>query len=228
MAQSWYELLFAHWPLAPEALRPLIPAALTIDTFEHEAWIGIVPFRMSGVRPRGIPAMRGLSAFPELNVRTYVTYQGIPGVFFFSLDAGNPIAVTLARRFFHLPYFNADMHCTQQGNTIDYYSHRTHRHAPAADFRAHYRPISPATQSTHDSLEYWLTERYCLYTTIGMEICRANIHHRPWELQRAELETEMNTMAQAHTIQLPTTQPLLHYSARQDVLVWPLQHIDKV
>src|SRR5437764_14098290 len=107
MTQTWHELLFAHWPIAPEKIRPLIPSVFTLDTFEGEAWVGVVPFRMSNVRPRWVPPMPGLSAFPELNVRTYVTIHGIPGVYFFSLDAGNPIAVAAARTVFHLPYFKA-------------------------------------------------------------------------------------------------------------------------
>ena len=103
MTQIWHELLFAHWPISPERLRPLIPPVLALDTYEQQAWVGIVPFRMSYVRPRGVPPVPGLSAFPELNVRTYVTVNGIPGVYFFSLDAGNSIAVALARTLFHLP-----------------------------------------------------------------------------------------------------------------------------
>ena len=109
MSQSWHDLLFAHWPIDASHLRPLIPAALEIDKFQGEAWIGVVPFRMSGVRLRATPALPTLSAFPELNVRTYVTHGGKPGVWFFSLDAANAIAVSVARAWFHLPYFNARM-----------------------------------------------------------------------------------------------------------------------
>src|SRR5579883_2963608 len=127
MTQIWHELLFAHWPLAPASLRPLIPSLLDLDTFEGEAWLGVVPFRMSHVRPRGIPPIEGLSSFPELNVRTYVSARGLPGVYFFSLDAGNPVAVAIARSLFHLPYFNARMQCEQVDDAIHYTSHRTHR-----------------------------------------------------------------------------------------------------
>src|SRR5437660_12472208 len=132
MTQTWHELLFAHWPIAPEKLRPLIPPVFPLDTFEGEAWVGIVPFRMSNVRPRAVPPVPGLSAFPEMNVRTYVTVKGIPGVYFFSLDAGNALAVAIARTFFHLPYFNAAMQCKREEETIHYRSHRIHRNAPAA------------------------------------------------------------------------------------------------
>lgn len=225
MRQTWHELLFAHWPFPPAVLRSLIPECLEIDTFEATAWVGVVPFSMSGVRPRGVPALPVLSTFPELNVRTYVVVQGIPGVYFFSLDAGNPVAVALARSIFHLPYFRALMGQSRQGEIIHYSSHRTHRGAPPADYRARYRPISPVIDTSPDSLETWLTERYALYTTVGSRVYRGDIHHIPWSLHRAELETECDTTALSHGIHLPDTDPLLHYSHRQDVLIWPLRRI---
>ncbi len=144
MTQIWHELLFAHWPIAPTDLRPLIPSVLELDTFEGQAWIGIVPFHMSNVHPRGFPSVNGLSKFPELNVRTYVTVNGFPGVFFFSLDAGNSIAVFLARTLFHLPYFKADMHSHRVDNTIHYSSRRTHRGAPSAEYITTYHPVATA------------------------------------------------------------------------------------
>jgi hypothetical protein len=226
MRQSWHELLFAHWPIAPEALRPLMPACFSIDTFEGQAWVGVVPFRMSDVRPRGLPSIPALSNFPELNVRTYVTANGKPGVFFFSLEAANPLAVAIARSVFHLPYLNAHMECKRVANTINYRSHRTHRGAPSAEFSASYRPIGPVTYAQPHSIESWLTDRYCLYTNVGSQAYRADIHHLHWPLQTAELETTTNTMALSHGIHLPVTQPLLYYSQRLDVLVWPIQRIE--
>lgn len=226
MTQIWHELLFAHYPISPALLRPLIPSLLEIDTFEHEAWVGIVPFHMSHVRPRGIPAVYGLSAFPELNVRTYVKHGEKPGVYFFSLDAGNPIAVAIARSVFHLPYFNARMRSKRVDTTIHYSSHRTHRGAPQADYLATYRPIAPVVYSAPDSLEYWFTERYSLYTVVqSTRLYRGEIHHVQWPLQKAELEITQDTMARSHGITLPDTTPLLHYSERQEVLIWPLQRL---
>ncbi len=225
MTQVWHELLFAHWPIAPELLRPLIPALLPLDTYEGEAWVGVVPFRMSHVSPRGLPPVRGLSAFPELNVRTYVTVNGIPGVYFFSLDASNPIAVALARSLFHLPYYNARMHCQRIDETIHYTSMRTHRGAPMAELVANYRPVEPVSYAEHGSLPFWLTERYALYTIVGARLYRGDIHHEQWPLQRAEWEVTRDTMARSHAIALPDTAPLLHYSHRQEVLIWPLQRL---
>lgn len=226
MRQSWHELLFAHWPIAPAVLQNVLPACFEIDTFAGEAWIGVVPFRMSDVRPRGLFAFQQLSQFPELNVRTYVTMNGQPGVYFFSLDAGNPIAVALARSVFHLPYFNALMQCQRLGDTIYYRSQRTHRGAARADFIARYRPTGRVTYAHPQSIAAWLTERYCLYTNIGRQAYRANIHHVQWPLQPAEVEVSRNTMADAHGIQLPASDPLLYYAHRLDVLVWPIQKIE--
>ena len=226
MTQIWHEVLFAHWPIESSALRTLVPSLLPLDTYEGQGWIGIVPFHMTYVRPRWVPPIPGLSSFTELNVRTYVTLQGIPGVYFFSLDASNPIAVTIARTLFHLPYFNAVMKSKRLDDIIYYNSYRAHRSAPPAEFRAIYHPIAPITFAQQGSLEYWLTERYCLYTVISGEgVYRGDIHHVQWPLQLAELETSKDTLAISHNIRLPEIPPLLHFAQRLEVLIWPFKHV---
>lgn len=222
MTQIWHRLLFAHWPLALDIMRPLVPSLLPLDTFEGQCWISIIPFFMTYVRPRGIPPVPKISQFHEINVRTYVTLHGIPGIYFFSLDADNPVAVALARAIVRLPYFNAHMGCHLSDERISYYSHRTHRGKPSADFIATYHPTSPIAHARRETLEYWLAERYCLYTvTAHGHIIRVTIHHRPWPLQVAEADITSNTMARAWNIPLPATKPLLQYAHRQEVLVWP-------
>src|SRR5713226_4558586 len=221
MAQRWHDLLFAHWPVPAAELQHLIPTPLTIDTFNGQAWLAVEPFRMSGVRLRGTPAVPWLSAFPELNVRTYVKCEGRPGVWFFSLDAGNPLAVAIARAWFHLPYFRARMSCTERDGWIQYHSERTHRGAPAGLLMGRYRPVDDTFFPHHGTLEYFLTERYCLYTADGRgQIIRGEVHHAPWPLQRAEAEFSRNSMSESLEIAL-ISQPLLHFARRQDVLVWP-------
>jgi uncharacterized protein YqjF (DUF2071 family) len=221
LRQSWQKLLFAHWPVSAEILRPLIPRTLTLDTYEQEAWVGVVPFEMREVCPRGIPTLPALSESPELNVRTYVTAQGIPGVYFFSLDAANPLFVAMARTFFQLPYFKANMQIERQGKTIDFRSQRTRARDPQAVFQASYRPTGPIIPTHPGNLAYWLTERYCLYTVDRrQQVYRVDIHHAPWQLQPAEWECTQDTMAHSHGIQLPDTKPLLHYAERQDTLTW--------
>lgn len=223
MTQTWHDLLFAHWPVDTAVLRPMVPEQLSLDLFEGKAWMGVVPFHMSGIRGRGVPAIPGFSRFPELNVRTYVTLHGKPGVFFFSLDAASRAAVWAARRFYHLPYFFAEMSVNADDDLISYMSRRI---SGEAEFRASFAPIEPVKLSTAGSLEHWLTERYCLYTVHEGEVFRCEIHHQPWPLQRARAEITINTMSSAARITLPATSPLLHFSRRLDVLIWPLRPVD--
>jgi hypothetical protein len=225
MAQTWHDLLFAHWPIAPAKLKPLVPAPLALDLFDGQCWVGTVPFCMSGIRGRGLPALPGLSHFPELNVRTYVTHGDKPGVYFFSLDAANLPAVWAARVFYHLPYFHAAMNCAAmscaEGNGTILYSSRRHR--SPAEFRGSYRPVSEVQQRQKGSIEGWLTERYCLYTHHAGRVYRGEIHHMPWPLQDAEAEIEINTVPAAAGIELPDSAPLLHFARRLEVLIWPIR-----
>ena len=221
MAMNWHDLLFLHWPVPAAILRPLIPRVLEIDTYDGVAWIGVVPFRMSGVRPRMLPAVGPVSNFPELNVRTYVSAGGKPGVWFFSLDAANPPAVEMARLLFHLPYFNAEMRCDAEGEGVCYTSRRTHHGARLAAFAAFYRPTGPVEYSRPGSLAYWLTERYCLYAANRRQyVWRSEIAHVPWPLQPAEIEIASNHMTEQVGIRLPALAPLLHFARRQDVVAW--------
>jgi uncharacterized protein YqjF (DUF2071 family) len=226
MRMQWHDLLFMHWPVDPDALRRYIPPTLAIDTFDGSAWIGVVPFHMRGVAPRLVPAVPYLSAFPEINVRTYVSAEGKPGVWFFSLDAGNPIAVEAARDAFHLPYYNARMTCRPTTETVQYSSVRTHRGAAPATFQGRYRATGPVYLSTPGTLESWLTERYCLYAANRRgTLWRSDIHHRQWPLQRAEATIERNSMNDQIRLALPDTQPLLHFARRLDVIAWLPQRL---
>ena len=225
LTQRWHELLFAHWPLKAEVLRPLLPPTLPLDTYEGEAWVAIVPFWMSNVSPRGLPPVSAVSTFPELNLRTYVSVDGIPGVYFFSLDAGNPVAVQIARTFFHLPYFNARMQHRWRGDTLHYSSIRSDSRGRRAEVCVRYRPTGPVSLSTPGTLVSWFTERYCLYTTYKNRVYRAYIHHRQWPLQPAEWEIERQTLAAAHDVVLPDCPPLLHYADVLDMLAWPISRI---
>jgi uncharacterized protein len=226
MTQIWHELLFAHWSLAPEILRPLVPSMLELDTFEGQSWLSLTPFRMTHVRPRGFPPLPCLSQFPEMNLRTYVLVKGIPGIYFFSLDAGNVLAVVLANRLFYLPYFHARMRSIRVGESIEYASKRLQSKGPQAQFVGRYRPISPVTHAQRGTLDYWLAERYRLYT-VGSDhqVYCADIHHGPWSLQRAELTIACNSMGLTQGIHLPEQPSLLRYAQRQEVLVWPLRRV---
>jgi len=220
MGQTWHDLLFAHWPVPVQAMRALVPAQLELDAWDGSCWLGVVPFWMSGVRGRGLAGIPGASRFPELNVRTYVTYGGKAGVYFFSLDAASRLAVWAARAFYHLPYFYARMQAERNGESISYLSRRLET---PAEFRGQYRPIAPVELRQPGRVAHWLTERYCLYTVHSGVVYRGDIHHEPWPLQDAQAEIEFNSMAAAVGIVLPECPPRLHFARRLDVLIWPLR-----
>jgi uncharacterized protein YqjF (DUF2071 family) len=224
MAQTWHDLLFVHWPIETQALRPLVPQPLPLDKFQGRCWIGVVPFWMSNIHARGLPPLPGLSRFPELNVRTYVTLGGKPGVYFFSLDAANLAAVWAARTFYRLPYFHARM---SSDISNDWIAYNSERRDAQAEFRGRYRPANAVQLSLPGTLEHWLTERYCFYTVAGTEVFRAEIHHQPWPLQNAEVEIETNTVAAAAGIPTLAGDPLLHFSRKLEVIVWPLRRVSE-
>jgi uncharacterized protein YqjF (DUF2071 family) len=216
--QTWLDLLFAHWSLPVEALRPAVPAELPLDTFAGQAWLGVTPFEVSGLRARWTPPVPGLSRFPETNVRTYTTVGGKPGVYFLSLDAASWAAVAGARLTYRLPYFRARMTIQRAGGEIRY---RSERIGGRAELVARYRAAGPPSNPQPGTLEYFLTERYCLYSfDAHQRMLRAEIHHPPWPLQPAAAAIERNTMTSPHGLELPA-EPLLHFAARQDVLIWP-------
>ena len=225
MAQSWQKLLFAHWALPIDMVRPLIPSPLELDTFDGMAYVGVVPFLMNHVHGRSLPPIPTTSCFPELNVRTYVTHQGKRGVWFFSLDADSLLAVRVARLAFYLPYFDADMSITQhRKDWIQYDSRRNHRGATSADFIARYRPTSDVYLSDAGSLDEWLTERYCLYSMdANNKVYRGEILHEKWQLQHAEADITVNTMGRASKLSFPDDPPILHYVDNIDVLTWFLR-----
>lgn len=227
MTQSWHDLLFAHWPVDARAIQDKLPAGLPLDTFDGQGWLGIVPFHMTNVAPRGVPSIPFVSSFIELNVRTYVTMHGKPGVYFFSLDASSTLAVAAARKLFQLPYHAATMRVERRGGWIEYTSARATRMDGVAEFAASYRPIGSVQIAKLGSLEYFLTERYCLYTVDNaFRAKRLEIHHSPWPLQMAEANIAVNTMADAAGIRLPSTAPVLHFARRQDMVAWGMGEVE--
>lgn len=220
MAQSWHDLLFAHWPVPAEALRRFIPGRLELDLFDGQAWLGIVPFRMTGVRLRGTPALPWLSAFPELNVRTYVIAEDKPGVWFFSLDAANPIAVEAARLSYHLPYFRARVTMSEGSDGIVYRSLRTDYRGNGETLEVIYSGEGQGFEAKAGTLEYFLVERYCLYAqSPNQELLRGEIHHPPWQLRPARARFKVNAMTDPLGIRISGA-PTLHFSRLQQVIVW--------
>ncbi len=234
--QSWQDLLFAHWPVPAAAIRPLVPAGLTVQEFDGTSWIAVVPFRMAGVMRRPLPDLPWVSAFPELNVRVYVEAGGKPGVFFFSLDATNPLIVAVGRGLFHVPYRWADMAVRREGEWIGYECVRKGSGVASgkgqvaggeAVFRGRYRPTSDVYHAKPGTLEHFLTERYCLYAAApDGRLSRTEVHHQPWPLQRAEAEIAENTMTAAGGLPVSGPPALLHFARRIDVVVWGAEGVD--
>jgi uncharacterized protein YqjF (DUF2071 family) len=220
MAQNWHDLLFAHWPVPAAVLSRLVPKNVQLDKYHDQAWIGVVPFRMSGVRLRGTPPFPWLSAFPELNVRTYVTAGGKPGVWFFSLDAANRLAVEVARLTFHLPYFHARMLAQTSAAGTIYSSQRKDRRGGKEEFECSYSAVGPVFEAKAGTLEYFLTERYCLYAQRpDGALLRGEIHHAPWQLQSAQARFAVNTMTENLGIQI-VGPALVHFAKLQRMIAW--------
>jgi uncharacterized protein YqjF (DUF2071 family) len=225
LKQAWNDLLFTHWPVARDRLREHVPAFLELDLFDNEAWVSVTPFRLSDLSPRGIPALPVLSSFDEINVRTYVVHDGMPGIYFFSLDANSAMAVGGASTLFHLPYYLADIRVEDDRGRISFRSSR--KRGEQAEFTAKYSPTGALFEATPGTIEYFLTERYCLYTQdSAANAYRVEVHHAPWQLQNAEAEISVNTMVDAAGLRLPSMAPLLHYARRMDVITWAPHVLD--
>ena len=215
LSMRWDDVLFAHWPVDPGVVAPTLPGGLAVDTYDGDAYLGVVGFRMDSIRPCGAPF--GLS-FPELNLRTYVQSADGPGVYFYNLDADDRIGVTLARALFELPYYRAEMRVENRKDGIRFRSRRTHRDAASARFDATYRPTGAAEAVAPGSLDAFLTERYRFYTeSDGGRLYRGDIEHSPWEVSDATLSIRSNTLFEANGFDRPAGEPLVRYSPGSDV-----------
>ncbi len=220
---QWLDLLFASWPIPAAVLRPLIPAGLELDLWQGEAYLSVVPFRMAGVGPVFLPVG---SSFAELNVRTYVKYGARAGVWFFSLDAASRVGVRLARRFFHLPYYDARMSVESAGAGYRYTSERTHRGAPPARLEMTYSPVGPAALAEPGTLDDWLTARYSLFSADPRgRLYRGDVSHEPWLLQPATADWGCLELTSALGITLHTAPVSLTFSKRLAVRAAALRRL---
>jgi uncharacterized protein YqjF (DUF2071 family) len=226
MYQTWDKLLFLHWSVAAERLRPLIAPRLSLDTFEGQAWVSVTPFTMWGIRPVLLPPLPVVSQSHELNVRTYVHFNGVPGVWFFSLDASNTLAVLGAHMAFGLPYFRARIRLYEAHAGIQFTSIRAHHGAPAARFEGTWARGEPLPSPPPDSLDFFLVERYCLYTTHWGRLYRVRIFHCPWPLRRLERLSFTSTMRASQDLPVPREAPRRH--AQGELLrvgIWPPERL---
>jgi hypothetical protein len=217
MGQTCDDLLFAHWRVDADVLRPHVPERLSIDEHDGTAWLGVTPFVVSGLRARGTVPLPYVSSFRQLNVRTYVTLDDKPGIWFLSLDASSRFAVAAARRLYRLPYFRAEITIERSGERLLYECVRSEDKAFSAGYRGLGAPRAPEP----GSVEHFLVERFCLYAEYGGRLFRAEIHHRPWPLEEAEASIDLNTMP-PDGIGVDA-EPVTHFSRRQDIVIWSLQ-----
>ncbi len=224
--QTWHDLLFAHWPVDANYLRPFVPEYLTIETFHDKAWIGVVSFQTSHARARLLPYVPFFKHYNEINIRTYVRYGNTPGVFFFSMNISSPIAATFFHKIFRLPYYYSKIHCNQENDCIQFQCSKTTRNPIEMDLV--YEPTTEAFQASNGTLEHWLTERYCFYTTFNKTLFRAEILHEPWQLQQASAEIRKCEVAQFSNDDFLQQQPIFHYAKKQEVLSWGLENVLKL
>lgn len=221
--QRWRNLLFVHWPVPEETLRPLVPRRLSIDRHDGVAWVGLTPFAAAAVRPRWVPAPLAFR-FLETNVRTYVHLaERDPGVWFFSLDAASRLAVRAARAAWYLPYHFADIRLRFDGDHILY---EVQRAGPAGPrLRVRYRIGEALGEAAPGSLEFFLIERYILYAQRNGRLYQGRVHHRPYPLHRAEIETLDDDLVSAAGLPRLLPPPIAHYSPGVDVEVFPLVRV---
>jgi uncharacterized protein YqjF (DUF2071 family) len=226
-AQTWRDLLFAHWPVPREALRPLVPSEIPLDEHEGTCLLGLTPFEITGLRPRGGLPLPALSRFPEVNVRTYATIEGKPGIWFLSLEAASALAVGTGRLVYGLPYRRPAMRIERRDGRVEFESRRRDRDGGPVELSVRYRAQGAPFAAAPGSLEHFLTERYCLYSLgRGRRVHRADIHHPPWRLRVAEATFERNTLARPYGLDLAEQPALLHHAHRQDVVLWPPSPLD--
>lgn len=218
----WRDVVFLHWRVDPAVVAAELPEGLDVATSDGDAWLGVVGFAMSGIRPRGLPAGR---SFPELNLRTYVTGpDGDRGVYFFSLDADDRLGVSVARGAFRLPYYRAEMRLTRGNGELTLRSRRSHDDAPPARFDASYRQVGEPSTPESGSLAAFLTENYRFYTA-GERLYAGDISHPPWSIAEATATVRSNTLFSANGFDAPDSAPLVHYSPGIDVTAGGLRAV---
>jgi uncharacterized protein len=221
MFQRWFHLLFLHWPVEPETIQRTLPSGLQVDTFADKGWVGIVPFFMRGVRPAGFPDVVGLSNFLELNLRTYVRdSHGRPGIWFYSLDANQPLAVWIARLCFALPYEHATMRANIEGGQIAYASIRI---GSAETLHYCYRPPKDLREAEFGSLDFFLLERYRLFARRGDRLMTARVYHAPYRLGKAIVRELDARLFKLDGLEIPSGSPThVAYVRRVDVTIYRL------
>ncbi|QQL46252.1 YqjF family protein [Sulfuriroseicoccus oceanibius] len=222
--QSWNDLAFVHYKVDAKRLRELVPAKYEIDRFAGDAWVSVVPFMMEDVAPQGMPCVFPFRSFPELNLRTYVTHGGKPGVFFFSLDAANLPLVVGGNAIYGVPYKYARMAYIQRDGVREFVSRR---YGSAVNFRAMIKPLGPEFEAAAGTLEEWLSERYCLYSVgVAGAYYRVEVHHKKWPLRECAVELIENDLLKPFGLEVDESSALCHFSPGVDVVSFRPERLD--
>lgn len=225
LEMDWRDALFAHWPVEPATVAETLPEGVDVATYDGRAYLGVVAFVMEDIRPKGFPV--GLD-FGELNLRTYVrSPRGDRRVYFYNLDAEDPLGVYVARLLYKLPYFRASMDIDRSGDAVEFVSHRIHPGVPSAHFDATYRGTGDVFEAEEGSLERFLTENYYFLTAGRGRLFRGDISHPPWPLQEAEADIRTNTLFEANGFEHPGGEPLLHYSPGTEVTATRVYEVER-
>lgn len=222
MTQKWEDLLFLNFPVPIDTLRAHIPSGLELDTYEGRSWLTVIPFRITDMRMRLLPPFPYIRKFLELNVRTYVKKDGIPGIYFFSLDASKLLPV-LGARITTLPYYYAKMNMKKEGDWFHYYSKRRSLDHPV--FKGKYRAVSKDFYPQSGTLNYWLTERYYLWTNVKNILFSGGIHHQPWKIAEADARLEQEEYPPFLSNTNNEEEMLFLYASSMRVLFWPFKRV---
>ena len=228
MRQTWRHLLFAHWPVPAETLKPILPKGIELDTYNGQAYVGVLPFYRTNVRVRMLPQIPGVSSMPQINIRTYVRREDKPGVYFLALDTNNLPTVLMTRLTLGLPYYQAELKWSTRrdstGTRIECHSTRLGSADRKQSLGVSFEPISVADETVDGSLDHWLVERYCLYTVHLNRLLRVDIHHKKWKIQHATAKFYEHSLLDTYLHHEERTErvraPLLHYAREMDALMW--------
>ena len=221
------DLVFASWAVAPDVIRPLVPAMLELDTFDEQAWVTVEALTMSTVRVRWLPTPLLSIDMPEIAVRTYVRFRGQRAIYFLSLECPPPFGSTLAQYLFKMPFHDAAVTVTVNGDNYHAESFRTRRGEPPVQFSVHGRIAGPPESVQAGGVDEFLLRQTCMFTVgSASDLHRADVTHRTSAVQPFVGMIDVNTLLPACGVPLPATPPRLRYYAGEDAMVWPTVRVE--
>lgn len=221
--QEWRDILFMHWPVPYEILKPYVPAPFKLETYNRQAWVSVILLQAKNSRLRGMPTMMSYPSFLQMNVRTYINFDGEPGIYFFSVDANHKLTVTTAKGLLKLPYELAEMEMKRDKDHIMFKSKRKKVNQIVPSITANYRPSLQRIAHQRGTLSHWLTERYCFWLINGKRVMKGPLSHLPWELYDVTLDLNMTDMIPFLSDRYKQENPLVHYAKSVNAYLYPFE-----